>query len=295
MSDYCLTCCSTVDLTPEQLSRRGIRFACCHFELDGEQYDDDMGKSMAAEELFRRMKNGAVTRTQQVNVQEYMELFESVLNEGRDVLHVTLSSGLSGGWNSACVARDELQSRYPDRKIYIVDSLGASSGYGLIMETLADMKDAGADIDTLHTWIEANKLRMHHWFYSSDLTWYVLGGRISKVAGMVGSLLHICPLLNMNEAGLLIPREKVRTKKKVKERLIQMMEQHAENGSDYSGKCYLCHSLCPEDAAEVAQHIEDRFPWLNGSVQIYPIGTTIGSHTGPGTISIFFWGDQRGK
>ncbi len=176
-----------------------------------------------------------------------------------------------------------------------MDSLGASSGYGLIMETLADMKDSGADIDTFYTWIEANKLRMHHWFYSSDLTWYVLGGRISKAAGMVGSLLHICPLLNMNAEGLLIPREKVRTKKRVKERLIQMMEQHAENGSDYSGKCYLCHSLCPEDAAEVAQHIEDRFPRLNGSVQIYPIGSSIGSHTGPGTLSIFFWGDLRGK
>lgn len=265
------------------------------FELDGEQYDDDMGRSMAADELFRRMENGSSTKTHHVNTQEYMELFEGVLNEGRDVLHVTLSSGLSGGWNSACLARDELQPRYPDRKIYIVDSLGASSGYGLIMDTLADMKDAGADIETLYTWIEANKLRMHHWFFSTDLTWYVRGGRISRAAGMVGSLLHICPLLNMNDAGLLIPREKVRIKRKVMERVIQMMEQHAENGLDYNGKCYLCQSLCPEDVMEVALRIEDRFPKLNGPVQIYPIGSTIGSHTGPGTISIFFWGDQKGE
>ena len=295
MNDYCLTCCSTVDLTPEQLERRGIRFACFHFEIDGRDYPDDMGQTVTADQLFHMMEGGAMTRTHHVNVHEYIQLFESVLSEGRDVLHVTLSSGLSGTWNSACVARDQLLAKYPQRKIYIVDSLGASSGYGLIMDTLADLKDGGMDIDALRAWIEANKLRMHHWFFSTDLTFYVRGGRISRTAGMVGTMLHICPLLNMNDQGLLIPREKIRTKRKVIQRVIEMMEAHAENGLDYSGKCYLCHSICPDSAAEVARRIEERFPNLNGSVQIYPIGSTIGSHTGPGTISIFFWGDRRGK
>lgn len=294
MSDYYLTCDSTVDLTPEQLERRQIRFVSFHFELDGKTYDDDMGRSMPSEELFRRIANGASTRTSHPSQSEYIELFEGALSEGKDVLHISFSSGLSGGWNTACLAQEELREKYPDRRLYVVDSLGASSGSGLIMETLADMRDAGADIDTLYAWIEANKLRMHHWFFSTDLSFYVRGGRISRAAGTVGTLLHICPLLNMNDAGLLTPREKIRTKRKTMRRTVEMMEQHAEGGLDYSGKCYLCHSICPEDAEAVAHMVEERFTKLNCKVQIYPIGATIGSHTGPGTVSLFFWGDLRG-
>ena len=134
---------------------------------------------------------------------------------------------------------------------------------------------------------------MHHWFFSTDLTFYIKGGRISKAAGMVGSILNICPLLNVDNVGKLKPREKLRGKKKVIQRIVEMMEQHAENGLNYSGKCYICHSVCPEDATTVATLIEKKFPHLQEKVQIYPIGATIGSHTGPGTLALFFWGDER--
>ncbi len=293
MSDYCLTCCSTADLTDKHFTKRGIRYVCFHFSLDGEEYLDDMGKSVSPEELFQRMVDGAQTKTSQVTAGEYEEFFESILKEGKDILHVTLSSGISGTINSAQIAREDLLEKYPDRKIYIVDSLGASSGYGLIMETLADMKDEGMDIDSLYQWIEENKLNMHHWFFSTDLTFYIRGGRISKAAGMIGTVLEICPLLNMDKEGHLTPREKVRSKKKVMKRTVEKMEKHAKDGLDYSGKCYMCQSACMEDAKELAKMIEEKFPNLNGKVQIFPIGATIGSHTGPGTISIFFWGDKR--
>lgn len=293
MADYCLTCCSTADLSKEHFEKRGIQYVCFHFELDGKDYLDDMGQSVPPEELFQKMIDGAQTKTSQVTIGEYQEFFESILKEGKDILHVTLSSGLSGSYNSSCIAREELLDKYPDRKIYIVDSLGASSGYGLIMETLADMKDGGMDIDTLHDWIEEHKLNMNHWFFSTDLTFYIRGGRVSKTAGVIGTVLGICPLLNMDYEGHLIPREKVRGKKKVIRRVVEMMKEHAENGLDYDGKCYICQSVCMEDAKEVADLIEETFPKLNGKVQIYPIGATIGSHTGPGTISIFFWGDKR--
>ena len=174
-----------------------------------------------------------------------------------------------------------------------MDSLGASSGYGLMMETLADMRDAGKTLDELYQWIEANKLRMHHWFFSTDLSFYVRGGRISKAAGMVGTMLNICPLLNMDQTGHLTPREKVRGKRNVIKRIVEKMAEHAENGTAYSGKCFLCQSLCMEDAKAVASLVEEQFPNLNGPVRIFPIGTTIGSHTGPGTIALFFWGDER--
>jgi DegV family protein with EDD domain len=239
------------------------------------------------------MVDGEDTKTSQVTIAEYEEYFEPFLKEGKDILHIAFSSGLSGTYNSARLAVEELKEKYPERKIYLVDSLAASSGYGLIMETLADMRDSGMSIGNLYGWIEDNKLRMQHWFFSTDLTFYIRGGRVSKTAGMVGAVLNICPFLNVDNLGRLQPREKIRGKKKVITRMVEMMEAHAEDGHDYHGKCYLSHSVCEEDARKVAALIEQKFPRLAGKVELYPIGATIGSHTGPGTVALFFWGDER--
>ncbi|MBR4537748.1 MAG: DegV family EDD domain-containing protein, partial [Clostridia bacterium] len=176
---------------------------------------------------------------------------------------------------------------------YIVDSLGASSGYGLFMDTLADLRDGGMEIDALREWAENHKLELHHWFFSTDLSFYVKGGRISKAAGWVGTALKICPLLNMDNLGRLIPREKIRTKKKVISRIVEQMLAHVKNGTDYNGKCFISQSACEEDAKAVAEMVEAAFPKLNGGVLINSIGTVIGSHTGPGTVALFFWGDLR--
>lgn len=133
--------------------------------------------------------------------------------------------------------------RYPDRKIYIADSLGASSGYGLLMETLADLRDMGKTIEDVYAWVEENKLRLHHWFFSTDLSFYIRGGRISKTAGAIATVLNICPLLNMDGEGRLTPREKIRGKKRVIQRIVEQMALHAEDGLKYHGKCHICHSL----------------------------------------------------
>ena len=183
--------------------------------------------------------------------------------------------------------------KYPDREIYIVDSLAASSGYGLLMDRLADLRDEGMSAKDLAAWAEENKLKLHHWFFSSDLTFFVKGGRVSKTSGFVGNLLNICPLLNVSFEGKLIPRYKIRTKKKAIVAIVDKMVEFAENGTDYNGKCYISNSACLEDAKEVAKLVEERFPYLNGSVEINSIGTTIGSHTGPGTVALFFWGSKR--
>jgi DegV family protein with EDD domain len=275
------------------MERRQIKYACFHYSLDGQEYLDDMGESLAQDELYRRMVDGAETKTSQVTIAEYFDLFEPMLKEGKDILHIAFSSGLSGSYNSACLAVEDLKEKYPDRKIYLVDSLAASSGYGLIMETLADKRDAGMGIEELYHWIEENKLRLQHWFFSTDLTFYIKGGRVSKTAGLVGNVLNICPLLNVDNLGRLQPREKIRGKKKVIARTVEMMEQHAQDGYDYSGKCYISYSACLEDAMKTASLIEKKFPKLKEPVQLYPIGATIGSHTGPGTVALFFWGDER--
>ena len=293
MAEYVVSCCSTADLSKEWFARRNIQYLCFHFILGGKDYIDDLGETVSPKELYRRMLAGEDSKTTQLNVLEYEAAFEENLKAGKDVLHITLSSGISGTYNSACAARDELAERYPDRKIYVVDSLAASSGYGLLMDKIADMRDAGVGIDELYQWVEENKKNLHHWFFSSDLTFFIKGGRVSKTAGFFGSIMGICPLLNVDYEGKLIPREKIRSKKKVIRRIVEKMEEHAEGGLDYSGKCFLSHSECPEDAEAVAQLVEEKFPKLNGKVEIYPIGAVIGSHTGPGTVALFFWGDKR--
>lgn len=293
MAEYILSCCSTADLSREHFEERGIRYICFHYELDGKQYADDLGQSVSFDEFYKAMQNGAETRTSQINAEEYIEYFESFLKEGKDVLHLSLSSGISGSYNSACMAQRKLSARYPERKLYIIDSLAASSGYGLLMDKLADLRDGGMGIDALKDWAEENKLKLHHWFFSTDLTFFVKGGRVSKASGFVGTLLNICPLLNVSNEGKLIPRFKIRGKNKVIREIVSKMEAFAEDRLDYNGKCYISQSATMEAAAEVARLVEEKFPKLQGKVLINSIGTTIGSHTGPGTVALFFWGDKR--
>lgn len=293
MANYVLSCCSTADLTKEHFENRDIHYICFHYKLDGADYPDDLGQTIQFEDFYKKMDEGAETSTSQVNVSEYVEYFSQFLEEGKDILHVSLSSGISGTYNSAVNAALIARERYPERKIYIVDSLGASSGYGLLMDKLADLRDSGMGIDEVHDWAEEHKLELNHWFFSTDLKFYIKGGRISKTAGTIGTILGICPLLNMDNEGRLIPRAKIRTKRKVIEEIVKRMEENAEGGLDYSGKCYISQSACMDAAEEVAKLVEERFPKLCGKVEINYVGTTIGSHTGPGTVALFFWGKKR--
>ena len=293
MSDFILSCCSTADLSREHLAARDIQFACARYFLDGVEYPDDIGKTMPLDKFYQAMADGADTKTTQINISEYLDYFTPFLEQGKDILHLTLSSGISGTYNSAVNAAAIAQERFPERKIYIVDSLAASSGFGLLVDAAADKRDEGLDIDALRDWVEENKLRVHHWFFSTDLTFFVKGGRISKAAGVFGGALHICPLMNVDYMGRLIPREKVRTKKKVIRAIVDKMEACADNGLGYDGKVFMSNAACLEDAREVAALVEERFPNINGRVLINSIGTTIGSHTGPGTVALFFWGKKR--
>ena len=290
---FVLSCCSTVDLTNEIMEQRDIRYVHFNYSMDGVQHKDDMGQTVSMKDFYNAMVAGAEVRTAQVNVDEYIQFFTPFLEEGRDVLHITLSSGISGSYNSARLAADMLREKFPERKICIVDSLGASSGSGLLTVTLADLRDRGMSIDEVYAWALENRLHVHHWFYSSDLTFYVKGGRVTKAAGWFGTVLKICPVLNMDNLGRLIPRFKVRGKQKALQELLHQMEQHAAGGENYSGRCFICQSDCEDDARKLAAAVEERFPHIDGRVQVFPIGPTIGSHTGPGTAALFFFGDER--
>lgn len=290
---YVLSCCSVVDLSPEYMSARNIFFVPLHYFINGQEYSDDMGVTLSSADFYQAMRDGAEVSTSQVNVDEFTRYFETFLANGQDVIHLALSSGLSGSYNSARIAAELLTEKYPDRKLYVVDSLAASAGDGLLIDTLADHRDNGESIDDLYRWIEENKNKMHHWFTASDLTWFVKGGRVTKAAGWFGTVLKICPVLNVDFMGRLIPRFKIRGKQNALKELVNQMKEHATDGKNYSGKCFISHSACYEDARTVADEVEAYFPHLNGKVQIYNIGTTIGCHTGPGTVALFFWGTER--
>ena len=251
MPSYVLSCCSTADVTREWLDDRDIKYLYFNYYLNGEMCKDDFGATNSPAELYAKMLAGAEAKTSQISAGDYMAHFEQYLSQGLDVVHLTLSSGISGTYNSA---------------------MGAAE---------------------LAAWAEEHKGEVQHWFFSSDLTFFIRGGRISKAAGLVGGMLKICPLMDVAPDGSLAVKEKIRTKAKAINRVVEKMVELAEGGRDYSGKCFISQSECLDDAQEVARRIEETFPRLDGRVEIFPIGATIGVHTGPGTVATFFWGQRR--
>lgn len=293
MNKYILSCCSTADMPKEFYKEKDVKYICSNFTLDGKNYKDDLGYSMPIDEFFDRMKKGAMPTTSQINEDEYSQYFRNFLEEGLDILHICLSGGISGTVNSLKIAVDSLIEEYPDRKILFIDSLQASMGFGLLADMLADKKNEGASIDELYDYGLKLRDNINAYFFSTDLSSYLRGGRISKTAFTVGKILNICPLIYINAEGKLIPIEKVRTKKKVMERIVEKMQENALNGTDYDGKCFISHSACYEDARKVADMIEERFPKMKEKVRINSIGTVIGAHTGVGTVAVFFVGGAR--
>ena len=289
---YIISCCTTADMTKETFEQYDIRYIGFHFVVDGQSYTDDLYTTMSAKEFYGHIRDGADTSTSQVSVGEYVDYFREMLLAGQDILHVCLSSGISNTVQSATAAADMLRTEFPDRKLYIVDSLCASSGAGLFVTLLAQKRAAGEDIEAVYQWAVEHRRDVQHWFCSTDLTYYIKGGRVSKVSGVIGGIFEICPLLCVSPEGKLKPIAKIRTKKKVLSALVDKMEQHAENGKKYSGLCYISHSDCLADAEFVRDQVLARFKNVK-EIPIFDIGTTIGCHTGTGTVALYFLGDER--
>lgn len=290
--NYILCCDSSGDLSLEECRARNITTIPYKYTLGDKDCLDDL-VSVTPEVFFKTMEEGAMTRTSQPNTEDYVSFWEPFLESGKDIVHLCLSSGISGGILSANVAKGLCGEKYPDRKIYVIDSLAASRGLGLFADKLADMRDGGKSAEELYSWAEEHKLNLHHWFYTTDLKYFVRGGRVSKASGWVGSLLSICPLLHVDKDGHLTPVKKCRGKKAVMKAMIGMMEENAENGDGYSEKCFICHSARQQEAEEIAAKVEERYKNMNGKVHIGSIGPVIGAHTGPGTVALFFWGKKR--
>lgn len=280
-------------MTAEHLKSLGVEFAKYHYIIDGVDYKDDLFVSSSPESFYGAIAAGALPTTSQVTPEELLELWSPILAQGHDILHIEFSSGLSGGYASALSAQEEVKKHYPARKVVVVDSLCASSGYGLLVDKAVELKAGGMGLDELAAWLEENKLRLRHWFFSTNLQHFKRGGRISGPAATIGSLLKICPVMDVNCQGKLIIRKKVTGKKKAIKEMFEQMTAQAEGGAGYDGKCFISHSDVIADARELADLIHAGFPKLNGSVEIDNIGTVIGSHTGPGTVALFFFSSTK--
>lgn len=290
---FILSCESTVDLPYSYVESRKIPVLFYSYLMNGQTYVDDMLRdSEALPAFYRRLKEGQMASTSQINETDYLNFFDEQLQKG-DLLHLAFGSGMTNSVANAQMAAEKMREKYPNRRLIVLDSLASSSGYGLLVDTAADMRDAGAEMEEIEAWILANRNRVHHQFFSTDLKYFRRGGRVSGPAAMIGTILNICPLMHLNADGRIIAYGKVRGKKNAIAATVDWMKEHAQGGEKYDGKCFISHSHCWGDAEETRREIEAAFPKLRGKVRIFDIGTIIACHTGPGTVAVFFMGDER--
>ncbi len=291
--NFILSCCSTVDLPYDYMEGREIPVLSYTYMVDGVEHVDDLGRDPAARPRFYQMlAQGKLPQTSQINVARYTAFFEELLQKG-DVLHLAFSSGQSASVNNAWAAAEALQEKYPERKLVVIDSLCSSSGYGLLVDAAADLRDADKTLEEPAAWVLENRNRVHHQFFSSNMTQFHRTGRVSGAAAAVATVLNICPLMRLDAAGAIKAYDKVRGKKRAVAATVDAVAAHAQNGTAYDGRMWVCHSVCPEDARMMIEALEARFPKQRGRIRLCDIGPVIGSHSGPGTVAVFFFGDER--
>lgn len=290
--NFILSCESTVDLPYSYVNGRNIPVIFYSYMIDGTEYIDDMLRDPEALPMFYKfLEDEKLPTTTQLNEYKYLEFFEEQLKKG-DLLHITLGTGMTKSFQNAVFAADELREKYPDRKIIVIDSLCSSSGYGMLVDYAADMRDEGCTMEEIEKWVVEHRQLIHHQFFSTELKHYRRSGRMSGPTAMIATILNICPIMRLDDKGSIIAYSKVHGKMSAIKTTVNTMEEHAIGGRDYSQKCFICHSNCIEDAKKTEQAVKERFPNIN-DIKICDIGTSIASHCGPGTVAVFFMGDER--
>lgn len=289
MREYVITTDNNSDLPEEYMEEHGIGCMYLSYAMDGKNYKH--GSFLPVHEFYDAMRNGSMPTTSQVNPQDARAVFEPYLKEGKDILHIAFSSGLSGTYNSSRIAAEELIEEYPDRKIIVVDSLAASLGQGLLVYLAAEKKEQGEDLEAVAKWAEENKLHMVHLFTVDDLNHLYRGGRVSKTTAVVGSLLNIKPVLHVDNEGKLIAIGKVRGRKKALQELVKLMDEKIGSYHDKCHTIFISHGDCESDAQYLAEKVKEKYQ-IN-TIIMNQVCATIGAHSGPGTMALFFVGDER--
>lgn len=290
MKDFLIYTDSCADFSAEKVEELGLDILPLKFTVDGTEYANwPDGREMGFKEFYAKLRAGGKSSTSQVNTTEFIDKFRPLLSEGKDILYLGFSSGLSGTVGSAMVAAEELNAEFSDARLVVVDTLAASLGQGLLIWHACQLKKQGKTIDETAKWVEDNKLNLAHWFTVDDLNFLKRGGRVSGAAALFGTMLNIKPVLHVDNDGHLIAMEKVRGRKQSLVALVDHMEKTALNPGEQT--IFISHGDCLEEAEQVAQMVRDRF----GTKDIYInfVGPVIGSHSGPGTMALFWLGTER--
>ena len=289
MSEYVITTDNNSDLPEKYLKDHGVGCMYLSYSMDGKNYTH--GNFLPEHEFYEAMRNGSMPTTAQVNPENAKALLEPYLKEGKDILHIAFSSGLSGTYNSSRIAAEELMEEYPDRKIIVVDSLSASLGQGLLVWLAQQKKELGQTLEDVADWVEKNKLKMVHLFTVDDLNHLYRGGRVSRTTAIVGSMLNIKPVLHVDNEGKLTAFGKVRGRKKALQELVKLMDEKIGSFGADCDTIFISHGDCEQDAQYVAAKVKEKYNIKN--IIINQVGATIGAHSGPGTMALFFVGDVR--
>jgi DegV family protein with EDD domain len=291
MNDYKIVTDSTSDLSPKLINELDVEVIPMTFTIAEDSYcnyPDE--RELSSHEFYNRLRAGEFSTTNQISPVTFIETFEPFLRSGLDVLYIGFSSGLSGTFNNARLVAHELGEKYPQRKIYAVDSLSASMGEGLLVYNAVQKKNEGLSVDELSDWVTQNRTRLAHWFTVDDLNHLRRGGRVSGAAALFGTVLGIKPVLHVDDEGHLIPVEKIRGRRQSLDTLLEHMENAVEDPENQM--IFVSHGDSLPDAQYIAEEVRKRFRVK--AVEINPIGPVIGTHSGPGTIALFYLGKDRG-
>ena len=291
MREYKILTDSTTDLSPQLVAQTGVTVLPMTYTIGEKSYRNDPEETdLSSGDFYDMLRGGAMSTTSQINVETFREVAGKMARDGFDVLYVGFSSGLSGTFNSARIAFEDLSAEYPEHKFLAVDSLCASMGEGLLVYHAAQQQKAGRSIEETARWLEENKLHLAHWFTVDDLNHLKRGGRVSGAAAFFGTMLNIKPVLHVDDAGHLIPMEKVRGRKASLDALVAHMEKDAVDPA--SQTVFISHGDCHADAEYVADLVREKFGTQD--IRIHSIDPVIGSHSGPGTVALFYLGRTRG-
>ena len=289
MSEFVICTDSTCDLPYSFITENGVVIQPLEYTNGQDTFKD--GPTTDLKQFYDNMRNGVTYKTNASNPTDIEETFRMVLNEGKDILHIGFSSGLSSSFANTQLVANELSEEYPDRRIIALDSFAASMGQGLLVYYACKMKREGASMDEIADWLRENTLHACHQFTVDDLKYLMRGGRVSKVSWLLGTLINIKPVLHVDDEGHLIPLAKVRGRKKSLISLVDNMEQTMGSYKDRNEIVLISHADCIEDAEFVGNLVKERFGITN--IVYNYINTVIGSHSGPGTVALFFLGETR--
>lgn len=291
---FIISCSSPVDVDEEYFSKRGVRILFYHYLIDDVEYEDIMGRNKEElHQFFESLKKGKRSFTSQIAIDQYIQYFKELLKENLPILHIELGTGMTNSTVNALKAVHAIQKEQKEARIDVIDSLCSSSGYGLLVDYALDLRDEGKSMEEIEAWLIDHRNQVHHQFFCTDLSYFKRSGRITMMTAFFGTLMKACPIMKLNKEGKIIVYNKAFGRKSAIRKTVEEVMKHIQNGKEYQGKLWINGSDVPEMVESVKEALIQASPSLKDKICVWDIGTIIGSHCGPGTVAVYFLGDER--